>query len=148
MCCWLVFPPSGNAFMPSCFPHLRDGAGLWVQFIDTEKVKNPKPLSHRVPASSPPVAGCSAFRTDSKLCMESQCLDPVSLIPSLCCVPHCSRSECLVCMGSCSHAPGLASPSWNVLFHLFSPDLLFISFTWLIPTHPWKLEFCLLRKPS
>ena len=38
----LVFPPSGHAVMPSCFPHLRDGAGLWVQFIDTEKVKKPE----------------------------------------------------------------------------------------------------------
>ena len=72
----------------------------------------------------------------------------VTLIHSLCCVPHCSRSECLACMGSCSHPPGLASLSWSVLLHLLSPDLVFVSFIWLIPTHPWKLQSWLLQKPS
>lgn len=39
-----------------------------------------------------------------------------------------------------SHTPGLAIPSsWNALLHLFLPFLI-IPFTWLIPTHPRKLE--------
>ena len=131
----LVFPPSGHAVMPSCFPHLRDGAGLWVQFIDTEKVKKTRSLyltwfllqalqwlaalpSEQIPSSAwKPVFEPVSLR--------------VTVIPSLRCVPHCSRSECLVCMGSCSHPPGLASLSWSVLLHLLSPDLLFVS-----PTHP------------
>lgn len=147
------FSHCGNAFVPSHLPRLRGTwLGLWVQSRDTEKVKmwslcltwfllNILRWLSTLPSEYIPSSACRLL-SGPHISLWDHSLPLVAAAPS----PTATLSAL---PSQIPHTPGLAVPSsWNALLPLFLPLLLIIPLTWLIPTHPWKLESCFLQKPS
>lgn len=148
------FSHSGDAFIPSCLPHRRDGwSGLLVRFIDIGKVKmwslfltgsclKPSSWLSTLPSESIPSLAWKAvigprislqghssalLSSYSRCCLQAEC--PVFTDSYLTSRPCCSFFL------ECPFPLIFALPS-RYSIHL------------LIPSHPWKLDSCLLRKPA